>query len=41
MHEDCKCKRKLVDKLLEECTKNNEEVKLAKIISAENENKHK
>ena len=41
MHEDCKCKRKLVDKLLEECTENNEEVKLAKIISAENENKHK
>ena len=33
--------KKLVDKLVEECTKNVEEVRLAKIISAEDENKHK
>ena len=29
-----------VDKLFEECTENVEEVKLAKITSSENENKH-
>ena len=29
------------DKLIEECTENVEEVKLAKITSNENENKHK
>ena len=40
-YENCKCKRKLIDKLLEECTENIEEVKPAKIISAENENEHK
>ena len=37
----CKCRKKLVDKLIEECTENVEEVKLAKITSTENENKHK
>ena len=37
-YENCKCKKKLVDKLLEECTENVKEVKLAKITSAENEN---
>ena len=31
----------MVDKLIEECTETVEEVKLAKITSAENENKHK
>ena len=31
----------MVDKLIEECTESVEEVKLAKITSAENENKHK
>ena len=36
-----KCKKKLVDKLVEECTENAEKVKLAKITSAEDENKHK
>ena len=36
--EDCKCKRRLVDKLVEGCTENVEEVKLAKITSAKNEN---
>ena len=40
-YENCKCKRKLVDKLFEECTENVEEVKLAKITSTEHESKHK
>ena len=31
----------LVDKVVEECTQTVKEVKLAKITSAENENKHK
>ena len=39
--ENCKCRKKLVDKLVEECTETNEKVKLAKITLAENENKHK
>ena len=40
-YENCKCSKKLVDKLVEECTENVKEVKLAKITLAENENKHK
>ena len=40
-YENCKCKKKLVDKLVEECTETVEEVKLAKTTAAENENKHK
>ena len=36
-YENCKCKKILV----EECTKNVGEMKLAKITSSENENKHK
>ena len=36
-YENCKCRKKLV----EQCTENVEEVKLAKITLAENENKHK
>ena len=36
-----KCRKKLLDKLVEECTESNNEVKLAKITPAENENKHK
>ena len=36
-----KCRKKLLDKLIEECTENNNEVKLAKITLAKNENKHK
>ena len=40
-YQNCKCKKKLVDKLIEECNENIEEVKLAKITSTENENKHK
>ena len=39
--ENCKCRKKLVDKLVEECTETNNEVKLAKITLAENENKYK
>ena len=35
-YENCKCRKKLVDKLVEECTENVEEVKLAK-----NEKNHK
>ena len=33
--------KKLADKLVEECTETNSEIKLAKITLAENENKHK
>ena len=45
-YENCKCRKKLVDKLTKECTENVEEVKLAKITSVElhsakNKNKHK
>ena len=40
-YENFKCRKKLVDKLVEECTETNNEVKLAKITLAENENKHK
>ena len=39
-YENCKCREKLFDKVVEECTENVEEVKLAKITSSENENKH-
>ena len=40
-YENCKCRKKIVDKLVEECTETVEEVKLAKITLAENENKYK
>ena len=36
-YENCKCRKKLADKLIEECTENVE----AKITLAEDENKHK
>ena len=36
-HENCKCRKKIVDKLVDECTETVEEVKLAKITLAENE----
>ena len=39
--ENCKCRKKLVDKLVDECTETVEEVKLAKITLAENENSYK
>ena len=40
-YEDCKCRKKLVDKLVDECTETVEEVKLPKITLAENENSYK
>ena len=40
-YENCKYKKHLLDKLVEECTENVEQVKLAKIISAEHQNKNK
>ena len=40
-YENCKCRKKLVDKLIDECTETIEEVKLAKITFAKNENENK
>ena len=40
-YENCKCRKKLVDKLVDECTETVEEVKLAKITLTENENSYK
>ena len=40
-YENCKCRKKLVDKLVDECTETVEEMKLAKITLAENENSYK
>ena len=40
-YKNCKCKKKLVYRLIEECFETVEEVKLAKITLTENENKHK
>ena len=40
-YENCKCRKKLVGPLIEECTETVEEVKLAKITLAENENSYK
>ena len=40
-YENCKCRKKLVDKLVDECTETVEEVKLAKITLAENESGNK
>ena len=39
-YENCKCRKILVDKLVEKCSENVEEAKLAKITSTEDENKH-
>ena len=39
--ENCKCGKRLVDKLVEECTENIEETGLVEKTSAKNENKHK
>ena len=39
-YESCECRKKLVDKLVEECTETSNEVKLAKITLTENENMH-
>ena len=45
-NENCKCSNKLVDKLIEKCTENIDEAKIAEITSmelhsTENENNHK
>ena len=40
-NENCKCRKELVRKLVEECTETNNEVKLAKVTLCENENKPK
>ena len=40
-YENCKCRKKLVDKLVEECTENVKEEKITEITLRENENKHK
>ena len=40
-YENCKCRKKLVDKLVDECAETNEEVKLAKITLDKNENSYK
>ena len=37
-YENCKCRKKLIDKLVDECTNIVEEVKQAKITLAKNEN---
>ena len=37
-YENCKCRKKLVDQLIDECTETIEEVKLAEITISENEN---
>ena len=39
-YSDCKCRKKLVDPLVEECTENIEETKLVN-ITVENENENK
>ena len=40
-YQNCKCRKKWVDKLIDECTETIEEVKLARITLAENGNNHK
>ena len=40
-YKNCKCKKRLTDKLAEECTENIEETRLVDITSAKNENQHK
>ena len=39
-YENCKCRKKLIDKLVDECAETVEEVKLAKITLARNENEY-
>ena len=40
-YENCKCRKKLVDKLVDGCTETVKDMKLAKITFAENENSYK
>ena len=39
-YENCKCRKRLINKLVEECNETIDGVKLTKITIAENENKH-
>ena len=39
-YEDCKCRKNLADKLIDECTETIEEMKLANITFTENENNY-
>ena len=39
-YENCKCKKRLINKLVDECTETIEEVKLFNLIFAENENEN-
>ena len=38
-YSNCKCRKKLIDKLVEECTESIDEVKITEITQAENEHK--
>ena len=40
-YENCKCRKTIVNKLVEECTENVEKVNLGKLTTSENENKLK
>ena len=40
-YENGTCRKKLVDKLVEECTENVKEAKITEITLCKNENKHK
>ena len=40
-YENCKCRKRLVDKLVEECGENVDAAKLTEIALAESENNHK
>ena len=40
-YKNCKCRKKLTDKLIDDCTKNIEETKLANITLTENVNNYK
>ena len=40
-YENCKYRKRLIDKLVDECTENIEETRLVEKTSAKNENKHK
>ena len=40
-YENCKCRKKLVDKLVEECTENTDEVKIARMTLFERRNECK
>ena len=40
-YSNCKCRKSLIDKLVEECTENIEETRLAEKTLSKNENEHK